>query len=95
MAKILSIRLPQQPATRNRALVLREVQDPYAKYSTCYEDLESHLNDRFAQGNYFPTLEEALANFQERCQKEFDQCEAIMNCYWQRQREEQEIKSST
>jgi hypothetical protein len=94
MAKILSIRLPQQPATRQRALVLREVQDPYAKYVTCYEDLESNLKDRFAQGNYFPTLEEALANFQERCQQEFNHCEGIMNCYWQRQQGEEIMSSS-
>lgn len=41
---IISLRLPKQPGTRNRALVLREItNEPNANYSTCYEDLDSSV----------------------------------------------------
>ncbi len=83
--KLITLKLPLQPGTRNRALVLRELtDDPNAQYSTCYEDLDSSLNDRYSQSHYFKTYDEALADFQERCQKELDFCQQIMSAYWQK-----------
>ncbi len=80
---IITLRLPKQPGTRNRALVLRKLDDSNGKYSTCYEDLDTNLNDRYSQGRYFETYEEALTDFQVRCQKEFNFCEQIMSAYWE------------
>ncbi|WP_009547856.1 hypothetical protein [Crocosphaera subtropica] len=80
----ISFRLPKQAGIRNRALVLRKLtNDPNANYSTCHEDLDSSLNDCYSQGHYFQTYDEALSDFQERCQKEFDFCQQIMFAYWQ------------
>ena len=82
--KLITLKLPLQPGTRNRALILRELtDDPNGNYSTCYEDLDSSLNDRYSQGHYFKTYDEALADFQERCQKELDFCQQIMSAYWE------------
>ena len=81
--KLITLKLPLQPGTRNRALILRQLtDDPNGNYSTCYEDLDSSLNDRYSQGHYFKTYAQALADFQERCQKELDFCEQIMSAYW-------------
>lgn len=72
---IITVDLPDEPATISRSLVLRYLPDESHPWAVHYRDRSN--GDKFKskgyfQGGYFATQEEAMAEFQSRLQRELD-----------------------
>jgi hypothetical protein len=68
----LSVTLPKEPATIHMALVLRKLDHRFVTHLEDLDAKERGINDRFLNGHYFDSYEDALEDWKSRLRDKVD-----------------------